>query len=63
VIAIAVMLLLVAIAAWATCLYLSLGGELPALLMTMAGAQDAKFWIGVILYFAVTGITEWKERT
>jgi hypothetical protein len=37
-------------------------GALPSPIKEVGSGRDATLWIGVILYFTVTGITEWKER-
>jgi hypothetical protein len=62
VVAVGVILLLLGLSAWSACLYLSFGGALPSRLQMPLSAHDPGRWIGVILYFTVTAVTEWKER-
>lgn len=63
VVGVGVIVLLVGIAAWGVCLYLSIGGKLLSPLKEWIGEHDVKLWIGAILYITVTVLTEWKERT
>jgi hypothetical protein len=63
VVAVGVITLIMGIAAWAACLYLSVGGAAPGFIKSWGSAHELKLWIAFIMYFSVTGMTEWKART
>jgi len=45
---------------WLLTVFLSIGGKWPS--GWLLARIDQKFWIGVILYLAATGLNEWKRR-
>ena len=59
---IGIMALLLGIALWGVCLYLSLGGELFSPVKEWTAGRNTQFGIGAILYTLAVVLTEAKER-
>ncbi|MFL6675464.1 MAG: hypothetical protein ACJ8LG_19485 [Massilia sp.] len=55
--------LLMGLAAWTVCLYLSLGGTLPSPLRKRLEPYDVQLSIGAIVYAIAAVLTEVKEHT